>query len=123
MGYLRVNLLTRRYRRALLTTIVAVSCFAASAPAPAVGDPEKHWEQLQNDGTTALDSNEYWKAEPLLRQAVIQAGTFGIDDIRLAKSLGTLGRLYTVRGRFAQAEPLLEEELCVKEKALGRGNG
>jgi tetratricopeptide (TPR) repeat protein len=109
----------------LLSAIIIASCFAASSPASAVTDTEKEkkWEQLQRSGTTALDSNEYWKAEPLLKSAVIQAGTFGEEDIRLAKSLGELGRLYAVRGRFNEAEPLYEEELCVKEKALGRGNG
>jgi tetratricopeptide (TPR) repeat protein len=107
----------------VLVLAAVSSCCAAIASVPGPADPAKHWEQLQRDGTTALDSNEYWKAEPMLKQAVIQAGAFGENDVRLAKSLGTLGRLYTVRGRFDEAEPLLEEELCVRERALGRGNG
>ncbi|PWT97657.1 MAG: hypothetical protein C5B53_07770 [Candidatus Melainabacteria bacterium] len=113
----------RKPRLLVLLLATASSCCAVFASVPATGDPAKHWEQLQRDGTTALDSNEYWKAEPMLKQAVIQAGAFGENDVRLAKSLGTLGRLYTIRGRFSEAEPLLEEELCVRERAMGRGNG
>jgi tetratricopeptide (TPR) repeat protein len=113
----------RRQQTTLLLTFVALSSCAGILPASAVSDREKTWDQTERNGITALDSNEYWKAEPLLKQAVIQAGTFGGEDMRLANSLGELGRLYTVRGRFAEAEPYLEEELYVKEKSLGRWNG
>jgi tetratricopeptide (TPR) repeat protein len=121
--FFAVNLFLKKSRLLVLLLAAATSCCGAIAATPTASAQVKHWEQLQRDGTTALDSNEYWKAEPMLKQAVIQAGGFGENDVRLAKSLGTLGRLYTVRGRFNDAEPLLEEELCVREKALGRGNG
>ncbi len=103
----------------VLATIMTLLCFAAPPLALAVSASESAWEQTQRRGSEALDRNEYWIAEPLLKDAVIQAGKFGEDDMRLAKSLGELGRLYAVRGRFAEAEPYFEEELCVKEKALG----
>ncbi len=94
----------------------------AFLPAFGASPPPADWAKNLHDGTEALDSNKYWIAEPKLKQAVIQAGTFGFEDIRLAKSLGELGRLYTVRGRFDVAEPYLEEELGVKQQALGREN-
>ncbi|MBX9567830.1 MAG: tetratricopeptide repeat protein [Candidatus Obscuribacterales bacterium] len=79
---------------------------------------DKKWQQTLRDGVDALDTNRYWIAEPTLKSAVVEAGKFGIEDLRLAKSLGELGRLYTIRGRFDLAEPLLEEELHIKQEVL-----
>lgn len=81
-------------------------------------DADKKWQQTLREGVEALDTNRYWIAEPSLKNAVIEAGQFGIEDLRLAKSLGQLARLYTVRGRFEDAEPLLEEELHIKQQIL-----
>lgn len=92
------------------------SAFAATAGEP--DEAQKHWEKTLKDGVDALDNNRYWLAEPLLKQAVVEAGSFGAEDLRLAKSYGELGRLYSVRGRFADAEPLLEEELYIKQQRL-----
>lgn len=114
---------SKRRGTILLLSIISFACSAISSPASAVSDPDKSWDHLEKKGVTALDSNEYWKAEPLLKQAVIEAAKFGESDMRLAKSLGELGRLYSIRGRFDLAEPLFEEELCVREKNLGRWNG
>lgn len=93
-------------------------CTAVEAPP----DQRASWEQIENDGITARDANKYWIAEPLLKEAVVKAGAFGMSDIRLAKSFGELGRLYAVRGLFTEAEPYLEEELDVKRKALSMKN-
>ena len=101
------------------TTIALLSCCAFTPAAWSASEADNGWEQTQKAGTLALDRNEYWIAEPTLKNAVIKAGAFGDSDMRLAKSLGELGRLYTIRGRYAEAAPYLEEELCVKEKALG----
>lgn len=101
----------------LILTTVAVLLHNA-APVSA----ERDWAKMLHDGTEALDSNKYWIAEPLLKQAAVQAGAFGYEDVRLAKSLGELGRLYTIRGRFDVAEPYLEEELAAREQALGPAN-
>jgi tetratricopeptide (TPR) repeat protein len=88
-------------------------------PVSALSEQPRNWLQLQRAGTDALDGNRYWIAEPTLKQALIEAGNFGMSDMRLAKSLGELGRLYTIRGRFDQAEPYLEEQLHVTQSALG----
>lgn len=95
-------------------------CSASSTTSGDVALSDKEWSKVLKEGVDALDSNRYWIAEPQLKQAVIEAGKFGFDDIRLSKSLGELGRLYAVRGRFSDAEPYLEEELEVKQKALGK---
>jgi tetratricopeptide (TPR) repeat protein len=98
---------------------LAAWLICSSLPALALSEIEKRWDQTQKEGTNALDTNRYWLAEPLLKGAVIQAGSFGMHDLRLAKSMGELGRLYTVRGRFKDAEPFFEEELQIKRGVLG----
>lgn len=117
-----MDLVTSKLKPIFLAGIFTLSCYV-NAPALASSEAHRTWSDLQSRGTHALDANLYWQAEPLLKQALIQAGSFGDADMRLAKSLGELGRLYTVRGRFADAEPYLEEEFAVKERILGRSDG
>lgn len=110
--------------RTFVLLIAIATLLAASGPACA-GPIQEHqdWYDVQNRGTYALDSNQYWQAEPLLKEAVERAKAFGESDLRYAKSLGELGRLYTVRGRFADAEPFLEEEYAVRTRAFGKSDG
>lgn len=106
---------------ALLLLSISLSTFIASGAATIEKtELEKHWEKTLKDGVDALDSNKYWIAEPLLKEAVIEAGKFGGEDLRLAKSFGELGRLYAVRGRFPEAESYLEEELFIKQQVLDK---
>jgi tetratricopeptide (TPR) repeat protein len=109
-----------------LIVLSIVASFVCNAALPAVAGPSsahKTWWDMQNEATHALDTNQYWRAEPLLQQAASQAKSFGESDLRYAKSLGELGRLYTIRGNFAEAERYLEEEYAVKERALGKADG
>ncbi|MCW5824426.1 MAG: tetratricopeptide repeat protein [Cyanobacteria bacterium TGS_CYA1] len=78
------------------------------------------WEKVQCSGAKAFEAFEYGKAERLLKEAVNMAQEIGPGDIRIAKSPGDLGRLLEVRGRFDEAEPYLEQELYLKERAIGR---
>lgn len=114
----------QRHHSAVLVAVFALCYGATHLPAFAMQtEMEKKWSKSFREGTEALDTNRYWIAEPQLRLAVLQAEHFGSADIRLARSLGELGRLLTIRGRFSEAEPYLERELHVKEYALGTGNG
>jgi pentatricopeptide repeat protein len=119
----KLRLQFRRHRPLQLIAVIGLSCWASFSAALALSEPEGDWQQLQRAGTRALDSNEYWIAEPLLKKAVVKAGLFGFSDMRLAKCLGELGRLYAVRGKFSEAEPYFEEEFSVAENALGKNNG
>jgi len=103
----------------VLTVCALLAGGTAHAVSMLPGSPDKAWESVQKAGTDALDANQYWRAEPLLKEAVVKAGSFGFNDLRLSKSLGELGRLYSVRGRFKEAEPYLEEELRIKREVLG----
>ncbi|MFA6209127.1 MAG: tetratricopeptide repeat protein [Candidatus Obscuribacterales bacterium] len=88
-------------------------------PAAAQSEHTQTWDQLESKGEKAAYNCEYGDAERLLRVAVEKARTFPAGDLRLAKSSGELGRLLAIRGRFSEAEPLLEEELAVKTAASG----
>lgn len=92
----------------------------ATAPA---GASDQDWQKLQAAGTEAIDSGRYGLAERTLKQAVIKSVVFGEGDLRYAKSLDELGRLYTIRARFGEAEPLLEEALHAKELTLNPETG
>ena len=41
------------------------------------------------------------------------------DDIGRSQSLSNLALLYHAQGRYAEAEPLLQRSLAIREKALG----
>jgi tetratricopeptide (TPR) repeat protein len=104
------SVLSRQAKSAAYALVIALISSCSSA----VAFTDNSWLQTQRAGSEALDTNKYWLAEPLLKQAVSQAELFGFNDLRLAKSLGELGRLYTIRGRFAEAQPFLERELAVR---------
>ena len=101
----------------------------ASVPqAPALSEKQlkelfKEWKKVQDKGQKALDLCEYGKAERTLVKAVELARKLGTDDVQIAKSSGELGRLLTIRGRFSEAEPYLEEELAIKDVALADSDG
>jgi tetratricopeptide (TPR) repeat protein len=107
----------------MLALTLAFSWQLGTTSASASPQSDRDWEKLQRSGSEALDANQFWIAEPLLKQALDAADEFDQSDIRLARSLGEVGRLHTIRGRFAQAEPYLEKSLMVKERAFASTPG
>ncbi len=120
---IRSRLVNRRSESLLVVWAALLLCSLVPSPAMADPRPQMTWDQLQKAGAEAFYTARYGDAERLLKQAVIKGAAFGESDLRFGKSLGELGRLYTVRGRFDEAEPLLEEELHVQELAIGPNNG
>lgn len=106
-----------------LLVACALLCGGLLVMEAANANTEKTCLDLQRRGTEALDANRYWIAEPLLKEAVQESEKLGFNHPYLAKSLGELGRYYTVRGRFDLAEPFLERELAVKETMLDKDGG
>ncbi|HEY9679691.1 MAG TPA: tetratricopeptide repeat protein [Drouetiella sp.] len=96
---------------------------ALSNPTVAIAETPDSWDSLQTRGSQALYLAQYGVAERLLKAAVLKARAFGPGDLRLSKSEDELGKLLTIRGRFSEAEPLLEESLRVKEVAVGNADG
>ncbi len=116
---INTNFLYYRNRNLLIALISAFSFNQLITPVLASSQPDNNWAELQRRGVTALDANQYWIAEPTLKRAMMQAELSNPKDIRLAKSLAELGRLYTIRGRFDEAESYLEEELSIRELVSG----
>ncbi|MBX3073166.1 tetratricopeptide repeat protein [Candidatus Obscuribacterales bacterium] len=107
---------------AAVTTKAASTGIAKSADATKAL-PDNGWAALHKAGSEAIDSGRYGVAERTLKQAITKGVVFGDKDLRYAKSLDELARLYTIRGRFGEAEPLLEEALRVKESAIDDESG
>lgn len=100
----------------LFCTLSFVSPFTVASASSA---SERSWASLHKSAIDALDTNRYWMAEPLLNQSLAEAEKLGSDSLHLATSLGDLARFYIIRGKFREAEPLLERELQVRKAALG----
>lgn len=121
---IRLSLLRILINRMLANQFVLISATfvftftTVTVPIFALSPADKNWKDLEQRGTAALDANEYGIAEPLLRKALAQSKDFRPSDMRLAKSIAELGRLYTIRGQFSKAVLYYEAELKVKEQLL-----
>lgn len=108
----------------LISFVLTLACAIPGMAGIHPSDEEwKAWQKVQAAGSEAFDKCEYGKAERLLKKAMEMAREIGPGDIRIAKSPGDLGRLLEVRGRFTEAQPLLEEEFYLKDRAVGNENG
>jgi tetratricopeptide (TPR) repeat protein len=103
-----------------LKSIVLLFLLWQCLPAFAISKTIQPWDEIYKGGKEAIDQGEYWIAEPLLKQAIAEAKAFNPEDIRLSQAYDELGRLYTIRGRFPEAEANLEEGLYAKEQAMGK---
>lgn len=105
----------------LLTLALAVASNPGQAAEPIDARQEK-WHKQYSGAIEALRTGRYGDGERMIKQAVIDAAVFGEGDKRFADSLGEYGRLLTMRGRFSEAQPLLEEELHAREIYLSAGS-
>ncbi len=80
---------------------------------------EATWETHMEAGAEAFQQGDHAEAERQLAVAVEHAEEFGADDPRLALSLNNLAVVYRSQGRYAEAEPLHERALAIREEALG----
>src|SRR6202167_3061560 len=101
----------------LLFCFVIFFCTSISPVCAASEDSE--WKKCSQSGARAFQQANYGQAERLFVQSVKEAEKFGPQDIRLANSLTNLGVLYSTRGQFAQATPLFERAVAIKQSALG----
>lgn len=126
--YVLVGNLLKSTRLTRFSSLTAALLLAFTLPCAGIGASPpvsefKHWQEVQKRGYAAFELSEYGNAERLLKEAVILAREQGASDVRMAKSSGDLGRLLTIRGRFSEAEPYLEEELRIKEQTVGNTDG
>lgn len=117
-----------KYRQAKLQVALCLSAFLLSSAhstelAFAADAKADKWQKTYSIAKESLRLAEYGKAERQLNQAVILSAAFGEGDKRFADSLGTYGEYLTIRGRFSEAEPILEEELHARELCTDTTNG
>ena len=91
--------------------VVLVSTQASAQSTP--------WETSTAAGLQAYQQGRYSEAEEYFSAALKGAESFGPEDPRLATSLNNLAELYRTQSKYAQAEPLYERSLAIREKALG----
>ncbi len=80
---------------------------------------ETRWDSIMAGAAKAYQQADYAEAEKLFLGALKEAEKFGEQDPRLATSLNNLAALYDEQGKYAQAEPLYQRALAIKENALG----
>ena len=77
------------------------------------------WEKDTVAGTQAYQQGRYGQAEKSWLAAVEQAKNFGDENVFLGVSLNNLAFLYRNQGKYAEAEPLHQRALAIREKVLG----
>lgn len=77
------------------------------------------WQRHVDDGRRYVSQGDYAQAEQSLLAAVKEALSLGPADLRVASSLGILGKLKHKQGDRDRARAFLERALAVREEALG----
>ncbi len=80
---------------------------------------ETSWKNNNVAGLDAYQQGRYSEAKRWWLAALEEAENFGPEDERLATSLNNLAALYYSQGIYAEAEPLFERSIAIREKALG----
>lgn len=102
---------------------LSLFCLAGSPQAVWSAPDSSDWQKTFSSGKESLRLAKYGAAERQLKQSVILSASFGEGDKRFADSLGIYGEYLTIRGRFAEAEPILEEELHARELCTDTKSG
>jgi tetratricopeptide (TPR) repeat protein len=84
-----------------------------------VESTETRWQRHVDQGRLYVSQGNYAEAEQSLLAAVKEALTLGPADLRVASSLGILGKLKHRQGEREKAQGFLERALAVREEALG----
>ncbi len=98
--------------RMIIALILALSLLTVFAQ-------EAAWDRYMDAAGQAYEQGDYDEAEKQLLRALKEAENFGEKDLRLATSLGNLGKVYHLQGKYAEAEPLYQRSLAIGEKTLG----
>ena len=77
------------------------------------------WASDNEAGTQCYEQGHYAEAERHFLAALQEVEQFGPHDTRLATVLNNLANLYHTQGTYAQAEPLYQRALAIREEILG----
>src|SRR5262249_45093763 len=77
------------------------------------------WEERFQAGVEALRGEDLPGAERALAQALAEAEGFPAGDVRLTVTLDNLARGLRMEGKTAEAAPICERTLAIKERLFG----
>lgn len=77
------------------------------------------WEERFQAGVAALQEEDLPRAERALAQALVEAEGFPAGDVRLTVTLDNLAGVLRMEGKNAEAAPLCERTLSIKESLFG----
>ena len=81
--------------------------------------PDIEWETLNGEAMLLYRQGSYDRAIAATKKALQIAERNGLDHPNVATSLNNLAALYKAKGQYADAEPLYQRSLAIREKALG----
>jgi tetratricopeptide (TPR) repeat protein len=100
-----------------VASFAGLLCFGMwSAQAPA---QSASWQSAHNAAVAAYQAGDYAAAEAYLLTALNQAEHFGRRDPRLAATLNDLALTHFRQGKYAEAEPLHQRALQMRERIYG----
>ena len=104
----------------ILTAMILATSAVADASGqddkPASKKTDESWEDLQQKGRRQLDSWRLPEAHGLLTKAIAAARKFPAPDARLLESVGDLGRVCDMMGKYDEARTSLDEALALMAK-------
>ncbi len=108
----------------LMTAVVLCCTAEAVAGGEGPGDPLQEAQAAYDKAVALYEAGQYEAALAQGEQALAlsEAVLDGSGDPAVANSLDLLGILHGLQGRFAQAEPLHQRALAIREDALGRND-
>lgn len=77
------------------------------------------WKELSTEALDYYQKGDYEKAEEKFVAALHEAEQFGEDDPRLSDCLDNVGWILQIRGKTAEAEPVLKRSLRIMERTKG----
>src|SRR5881628_2669322 len=78
------------------------------------------WDQLTRQGNSLQKEGRFGQAETSYLAALDLANQFGSQSVQVAQNLGSLGVVYHLHARYAEAEVYLQRSLAILEQARGR---
>ena len=120
-------LLLRGLRSLLLALVFALACTAIDATAQKGGrrgaggferGGGQEFPALLEQGREAFRNRDMAGAEDAVRQAISIAERGGVER-RLGPAYGLLGNVLAVRGKYAEAEPVLRKAIALLEQDFG----
>ncbi len=86
-----------------------------------VGNPD-NTSAMAGLGITLLELAKYQEAKEIFKRALTIDQAFDPNSTKVAAHLNNLAAPYQAQGKYAEAEPLYQRALEIREKALGKGH-